>query len=365
MEATYPMMTCKRRAKTLHPTGKIARIAALTAATLACPDALSAADITLKLGHIASEENSWHKGALKFADEVKALTYGKVEVKVFPNESLGKEMDLINGMQLLGTADMTLIGESLQNWAPKAALLGIPYAFRDLDEMDKVVNGPIGEDIRQQITEKAKIIPLAYFARGPRYLTSNRPIKSIDDVKGLKMRVPNVPIFVQFWHNVGASVTPMAFGDVFASLQAKTIKAQENPLAMIKSARFYEVQKYVNRTEHVRSWVYLAIGERSFNRLNSDQKKALQEAAQRAQTYERQLMLGDEQKLEAELKAKGMIFVDTDRAGFIQKSREATLAAVKDDLKPFVLKLYSPPAAKPLERPRFSAWENELTSPSQ
>lgn len=365
MEATYPMMTCHRRAKTLHPNGKIVRIVALTAAALACPDALFAADITLKLGHIANEENSWHKGALKFAEEVKALTNGKVEVKVFPNDSLGKEMDLINGMQLLGTADMTLIGESLQNWAPKAALLAIPYAFKDLDEMDKMVNSPIGEEIKQQITERVKIIPLAYFARGPRYLTSNRPIKTVDDVKGLKMRVPNVPVFVQFWHNAGATVTPMAFGDVFSSLQAKTIKAQENPLAMIKSARFYEVQKYVNRTEHVRSWIYLAIGERAFNKLNADQKKAVQEAAQRAQTYERQLMLADEQKLEAELKAKGMIFIDTDRTGFVQKSREAALAAVKDDLKPFVLKLYSPPAVKQSDRPRIPVWENELATASQ
>ena len=278
--------------------GKIARIVALTAAALACSSALQAADITLKLGHIANEDNSWHKGAVKFAEEVKALTNGKVEVKVFPNDSLGKEMDLINGMQL-GTADMTITGESLQNWAPKAALLAIPYAFKNMAEMDKAVNGPLGEDIKKDIIAKAKVIPLSYFARGPRYLTSKKPIKTIDDVKGLKMRVPNVPVFVQYWRAAGAQPTPMAFGEVFTSLQTGVIDAQENPLALIKSASFFEVQKYVNRTEHVRSWIYLAIGERSFNKLNADQKKAVQEAAKRAQTYERELMLADEKKLEA------------------------------------------------------------------
>lgn len=320
--------------------GKIVRTLAVTAATLACSSTLYAADITLKLGHLANEENSWHKGALKFAEEVKALTNGKVEVKVFPNDALGKEMDLVNGMQL-GTADMTITGESLQNWAPKAALLAIPYAFKDIAAMDKAVNGPLGEEIAKEITEKAKVIPLAYFARGARYLTTNKPIKTVDDAKGLKMRVPNVPVFVQFWRGVGAQPTPMAFGEVFTSLQTGVIEAQENPLALIKSASFFEVQKFVNRTEHVRSWIYLAIGEKSFNKLSADQKKAVQEAAKRAQEYERQIMLADEQKLESELKAKGMTFVDTDQSGFAKKAKEAVLAAAKDELKPTIQKLYA------------------------
>ena len=320
--------------------GRIARIITLSAFALACSSGLYAADITLKLGHLANEDNSWHKGSLKFAEEVKALTKGTVEVKVFANDALGKEMDLINGMQL-GTADMLITGESLQNWAPKAALLAVPYAFKNMDEMDKAVNGPLGEEIKNDIIEKAKVIPLSYFARGPRNLTSNKPIKTVDDVKGLKMRVPNVPIFMQFWRGVGAQPTPMAFGEVFTSLQTGVIDAQENPLALIKSASFFEVQKYVNRTEHVRSWIYLAIGQKSYNKLNAEQKAALQEAAKRAQTYERQLYLADEQKLEAELKAKGMTFIETDQSGFAKKAKEAVMASAKEELKPTIQKLYA------------------------
>jgi TRAP-type transport system periplasmic protein len=320
--------------------GRIARIVTLSALALACSGTLYAANITLKLGHLANEDNSWHKGSLKFAEEVKALSKGTVEVKVFANDALGKEMDLINGMQL-GTVDMQITGESLQNWAPKAALLAVPYAFKNMAEMDKAVNGPLGEEIKKEIIEKAKIIPLTYFARGPRNLTSNKPIKSVDDVKGLKMRVPNVPIFMQFWRGVGAQPTPMAFGEVFTSLQTGVIDAQENPLALIKSASFFEVQKYVNRTEHVRSWIYLAIGEKSYNKLNAEQKAALQEAAKRAQAYERQLYLADEQKLEAELKAKGMTFIETDQTGFAKKAKEAVLASSKEELKPMIQKLYA------------------------
>ena len=324
----------------IHTHKKISRFVLATAAALVCLTPAQAADITLKLGHLANEDNSWHKGALKFAEEVKTLTNGKVEVKVFANDAIGKEMDLINGMQL-GTVDMTITGESLQNWAPKAALLALPYAFKIMADMDKAVNGPLGEEIKKEIQEKAKIIPLAYFARGPRDLTSNKPVKTVDDVKGLKMRVPNVPVFVQFWRAVGAQPTPMAFGEVFTSLQTGVIEAQENPLALIKSASFFEVQKYVNKTEHVRSWIYLAIGEKSFNKLNAEQKQAVQEAAKRAQAYEREIMLGDEKKLEDELKAKGMIFVDTDQSGFAKKAKEAVLSSAKEELKPIIQKLYA------------------------
>jgi tripartite ATP-independent transporter DctP family solute receptor len=299
-----------------------------------------AAEITLKLGHLANEENIWHKASLKFAEEVAALTDGRVEVKVFPNETLGKEIDLINGMQL-GTVDMTITGESLQNWAPMAALLAIPYGYTSLDHMDSVAAGNIGKQIEQQIIERAQIRPLAYFARGPRNLTSNRPIKSPDELNGLKLRVPNVPLFVKVWDELGAQPTPMAFSEVFTSLQNGTIDAQENPLALIKSASFFEVQKYVNLTEHVRSWIYLTIGEQSFAKLTPEDQKAVQEAAKRAQAYERELFLADEEKLADDLKASGMTLVEIDQAAFAVQAKEAVLAGVSEDIRPVVEKLFA------------------------
>ncbi len=320
-------------------TQKIARVALVGFSVVAFASSLYAADVTLKLGHIANAENSWHKASLKFAEEVKTLSKGTVEVQVFPNDSLGKEMDLINGMRL-GTADMTITGESLQNWAPKAALLALPYAFKSMEDMDKAVNGALGAEIKKEVIEKAKVIPLAYFARGPRYLTSKTPVKSVEDVKGLKLRVPNVPVFVQYWRGVGAQPTPMAFGEVFTSLQNGVIDAQENPLALIKSASFFEVQKFVNRTAHVRSWIYLAISERAFTKLNAEQKKAVEEAAKRAQAFEREIMIADEKTLEADLKAKGMTFVDTDQTGFAKSAKDSVLAAAKDEIKPAIQKLY-------------------------
>ncbi|WP_417834793.1 TRAP transporter substrate-binding protein [Thalassospira xiamenensis] len=299
-----------------------------------------AAEVTLKLGHLANEQNSWHKAALKFGEEVSALTDGRIEVQVFPNETLGKEIDLINGMQL-GSVDMTITGESLQNWAPMAALLAVPYAYPTLEDMDAVASGEIGSKIEDQIVEKAQIRPIAYFARGPRNLTSNREIKSPDDLNGLKMRVPNVPLFLDVWKALGAQPTPMAFSEVFTSLQAGTIDAQENPLALIDSASFDEVQKFVNKTEHVRSWIYLTISEITWNNLSDEDKAAVTEAAKRAQAYERDLFAADEERLTKELQEKGMTFVEVDKKAFAAKAKDAVLANVSDEIRPFVEELFA------------------------
>lgn len=311
------------------------------AALLAAPAIKArAADVTLKLGHLANEQNSWHKAALKFGEEVAKLTEGRVEVQVFPNESLGKEIDLINGMQL-GTADMTITGESLQNWAPMAALLAVPYAYLSLEQMDEVASGEIGKQVEAEIIAKAQIRPIAYFARGPRDLTSNREIATPDELNGLKLRVPNVPLFVKTWEALGASPTPMAFSEVFTSLQNGTIDAQENPLALIDSANFNEVQKFVNKTEHVRSWIYLTISEISWGRMSEADQQAVLQAAQTAQAYERELFLADEERLVQVLKDKGMTFVDSDKAAFAAKAKDAVLANVGDEIKPVVEQLFA------------------------
>ncbi len=313
-------------------------LAVLIVTLVAMP--VAAADVTLKLGHLANEGNIWHKACVKFGEELGSLTDGRIKVEVYPNESLGKEMDLINGMQL-GTADMTISGESLQNWAPMAALLAVPYAYKSIEHMDSVASGKIGDKIKAQIVKNARVRPIAYFARGPRNLTTNRPIKSPADLKGLKMRVPNVPLFVDVWKALGANPTPMAFSEVFTSLQNGTIGAQENPLALIKSANFFEVQKYVNKTEHVRSWIYLCISELTWSKLSDADKANVMEAAKRAQAYERELFKADEMKLVGELKAKGMTFVEVDGKAFASKAKDAVLANVKPEIRPIVEDLFN------------------------
>jgi len=298
------------------------------------------ADVTLKLGHLANETNSWHLAAVKFGEELSAKTDGRIEVQVFPNESLGKEIDLINGMQL-GTVDMTITGESLQNWAPMAALLAVPYAYQSLEHMDEVASGSVGQDIKAEIIDKAKVRPIAYFARGPRNLTSKRPITSPSELDGMKLRVPNVPLFVDVWKSLGASPTPMAFSEVFTSLQNGVIDGQENPLALIRSANFNEVQGYVNQTEHVRSWIYMTIAESTWSKMSDEDQAAVESAAAVAQEYERGLLLESLAEDQAYLESKGMEFVEVDGAAFQAAAKDAVLANVAPEIKPIVEKMFA------------------------
>jgi tripartite ATP-independent transporter DctP family solute receptor len=300
--------------------------------------AASGTTYTLKFGHLANETNTWHLGALKFKELVEQRSEGRIKVTVYPNSQLGKEMDLINSIQL-GTADMTITGESLQNWAPKAALLAVPYAFDSAEQMRAAASGPVGEEIRSQITEKTGLVPLAFFERGPRHLTTNRPIKTPDDLNGLKIRVPNVPLFVKVWEELGAKPTPMAFSEVFTSLQQNTIEAQENPLSLIDSASFFEVQKNVNLTAHVRSWIYVVIGEEKLNSLPEDLQSIVRQAAADMQAYEHDLFLAEETKLRTKLEEKGMTFVDSDQAAFAAKARTAVMNALNDEQRALLERL--------------------------
>lgn len=237
-----------------------------------------------KLGHNANTDHIWHETAVKFSEGVESKTNGKVKVKIFPNGQLGSETDMINSVRL-GTLDMVLTGETLQNWAPKAALMAVPYAFRDLNHMNTVLNGEIGQEIKENIQTNAGLIPLYYHERAPRNLTTNREIKSVGDLKGMIIRVPDVPIFVKTWEKLEAKPTPMSLQEVFTSLQQNTIHAQENPYDLIYSLGFYEVQKYAYETEHVIQWIYATVGEKQFNKLTPEQQTAVLEAAEEAQVF--------------------------------------------------------------------------------
>ena len=241
-------------------------------------------NVEWKLGHNANTDHIWHKTAVEFSKLVEKKSGGKMTVKVFPNGQLGSETDMINSVRL-GTLDMVLTGETLQNWAPKAALMAVPYAFRDLDQMRRVLNGPIGNEIKSDIEAKAGLIPLYYHERAPRNLTTNRDIKNLNDIKGMIIRVPDVPVFVKTWEVLGAKPTPMALQEVFTSLQQNTIQAQENPYDLIDSLGFNEVQKYAYETEHVIQWIYATVGKKQFEKLTPELKKVVLESASESQKY--------------------------------------------------------------------------------
>lgn len=261
--------------------------------------------VVLKLGHVNSDKDLWQDASLKFAELVNQKTGGKVKVEVYPSSQLGNDRDMAEGLQM-GSVDFALIAGVLGNFEPTIQLLEMPYLFRDDNHLRKVLYGPIGQEIFDKMLKNTGIRGLAYWDRGPRQVTSNKPINSPADLKGLKIRVPEIPPMVAAWKAMGANPTPMAFGEVYTALQQHTIDAQENPIPIIYSARFYEVQKYLALTNHKYEYVILAMSDKTYQKLTPDQQKAVEEAAKEAADYYNNLVTTSTDKMLQELKDKGM-----------------------------------------------------------
>ena len=286
----------------------------------------------LRASLLVNEDHTVYKGFEYFSKILKERSKGRLNLQVYPSEQLAKEIEAIRLIQA-EVIDMTVTSSMLNNWFEIAALCELPFFFKDTIEVKKFINGPFGKQMEDQMINVTGLRPLGYFQRGARHLTSNRPIKHPDDLQGLIVRVPNVPSFVTTWESLGAKPTPMAFSEVFTSLQQGTIEAQENPFAFIKNAGFYEVQKYLNLTGHVLGWGYPVIGEKQFKKLPEDLKPILLEAAKDMQRYEHQLFLENETKIITELKAKGMQFIDVDKEAFIKKSEKAIFNSLSPDMQ--------------------------------
>lgn len=293
--------------------------------------------IVWKFGHLSNTDHLWNKTAEKFAELVAAKTDGKIEVKVYPNEQLGNEMDTLNMIQN-GTADLTITGESMAAYAPKAALMAVPYAIENTDMMYKLIASDLGKEIENEIIEKVNVKPLYFHVRAPRNLTSNYPISTPADLNGFKMRVPNVPLFLDAWKAAGAQPQVMAFSEVFTGLQQNVIAGQENPYDLIYSASFYEVQKYVNETEHVNSWIYVVLGKNQYDALTPELREKVEEAAEETQKFADDLFVAEIADYKQKLIDKGMIInSDVDKAAF----REAMKPAIQNTLNEEQLDLYN------------------------
>jgi len=286
-----------------------------------------AADVTLKLGHIADPANPYAQGGQKFADLVAEKSDGTMEIQVFPSSQLGNQRDLVEGLTL-GTVDMCLTSTAvLGNFLPQAAVFDLPFIFRDRDHTYKALDS-IGMDIAKDL-EPRGIKVLAYFENGVRNMTNNvRPVREPADMEGLKIRVMEQPIYISMMKALGANPTPMAFGELFTALQQGVVDGQENPAAHIYTKRFFEVQKYISFTEHTYSAEPMLISMISWNKLTPEQQEIMIEAAEEAKDWQRQLSQDLENGYWDKIRESGKseIIEDVDREAFM----EATASVWKD-----------------------------------
>jgi len=303
-------------------------IMTLIVGLLAMSCAAFAADYTLSLGHIQSEDDSWHKAALAFEEYVEEKSEGRIEVEVYPNSQLGSEVDMLTSILMQSGCDITYTGESMQTYEPDLGMIGMPYLIQSDEHMEAVLNGEPGKKF-EALMENAGMKVIGYFTRGPRYITSNRKIESIADCQNLLIRTPQSPMTVAAFEALGAKPTPMALNEVFTSLQSGTIEAQENPYAFIYNQSFYEVQKYLIKTAHLRAWVYIAMGKAQFDALPEDLQQIVLDGGKYAQDEEHKLFLENEIEFENFLKEK-MEFIEVDQKAFAEAMIAGVLPTLTD-----------------------------------
>ncbi|WP_423408317.1 TRAP transporter substrate-binding protein [Heyndrickxia sp. MSNUG] len=276
--------------------------------------------VKLKLGHIAAENDPWHLGAKKFAELVKEKTNGSVEIDLYASSTLGNDRDLIEGMQL-GSVDFALVAGVLSNFYEPYAILELPYLFRDREHMQSVLYGEVGDKLKEDLLANTQVRGLEFWERTPRQLTANKKITSPADLEGIKIRVPEIPASIAAWKAMGATPTPMAFSEVYSSLQTGVIDAQENPVALIESTKLNEVQKYMINTNHVYGYVMLTMSDSTYKKLSKNQQKAIEEAAKEATEYENKIVYEQEKELLEKLTSAGMEVVDVDTEPFMEKAK--------------------------------------------
>ena len=220
---------------------------------LGCLTATTAprAQTTLKWAHVYEISEPYHTWALWAADEIAKRTDGRYKVEVFPASSLGKESDINEGLGL-GTVDIIYTGQLFAGrfYGP-IAIGGAPFVFRDYDHWAKFRDERPVSRARRRLQKATgnHVVTLTYY--GERQTTSNKEILKPEDMAGLKIRVPDAPLYKMFPEAVGANPTPIAFAEVYLALQTGTVDAQENPLPTIQAKKFYEVQKYIALTGHI------------------------------------------------------------------------------------------------------------------
>jgi TRAP-type transport system periplasmic protein len=261
----------------------------------------------LKLASLTPASHTYNQAAARFAELVKERSNGRIQATVYPDVQLGKgERELLEAVQQ-GTIDI-YVGSTgpISGFNPNIGILDLPFLFNDYGHVDKVLDGPIGQKLLDDL-EKAQFKALAFWENGFRNLTnSRRAVRVPADARGLKIRTMENRMHMAAWEAVGANPVPMAWGEVYMALQQGTIDGQENPIAVIHSAKIYEVQKYLSMTQHVYSPAVLIVSLKKWQSMPRQDQEMLLKTAREVALYERQLGRDMEEKQIAELSDRGM-----------------------------------------------------------
>jgi tripartite ATP-independent transporter DctP family solute receptor len=315
-------------------------ISAIAAASLAAlaPSAF-AAKFNLKLGHAVNTTDGQHAAAVKMAELVKQRTNGDVEITIYPANQLGNDAAMINGARG-GTIDIVSSGASNYNGiVANTAAMELPFVFRSAQHAYTVLDGPVGTGVLNELAPHG-LKGLAYWENGWRAFTNNkRPVRTPDDLKGLKIRSTPNPYHIQAFKLLGMNPSPMPIAELYTALETGTFDAQEHPINVTWSAKFYEVQKHLTVSNHVYSPLILAMNKAKFDSLPANVQTIVVDAAREAAKYQRDLNAQNAGKVVAELKKAGMQVVENvDMAPFQKIVSESIAKTFAEKNGPALLK---------------------------
>jgi tripartite ATP-independent transporter DctP family solute receptor len=262
--------------------------------------------------------------AKEMADAIRAETKGRVDIQIFPNNQLGGDTDMLSQVRSGGIEFFTLSGLILATLVPSASITGIGFAFPDYDTVWKALDGDLGAFVRAQIAKSNLIAMDKIWDNGFRQITSStRPIQSADDLKGMKIRVPPSPLWTSMFKAFDAAPTSINFAETYSALQTKVVEGQENPLAVIATAKLYEVQKFCSLTNHMWDGFWFLANKKAWDRLPEDLRVIVARNINAAGMKERADVAALNAGLQKELSDKGLVFNQPKTDSFRDHLRKA------------------------------------------
>ncbi|NBI12415.1 DctP family TRAP transporter solute-binding subunit [[Haemophilus] felis] len=263
-------------------------------------------EMKLRFGYEAPRTDTQHLAAKKFNTLLKQKTKNELALSLFPDSTLGNAQTMISGVRG-GTIDIEMSGSpNFSGLEPKLNVIDIPFIFKDRAHVYSVLDGEIGQMLLKSLESKG-LKGLAFWEVGFRSFTnSKRPVSRPEDIKGLKVRTNQNPMYIQAFSLLGGNPVPMPLSELYTALETRAVDAQEHPVGIFWSAKLYEVQKYLSLTNHGYTPLIVVMNKKKFDSLPSNLQTAIVEAAQEAGKYQRQLNLENEQTLLAKLKKAGI-----------------------------------------------------------
>ena len=281
----------------------------------------------IKFAFANTADSAHGLGATRFADLVAQKSGGKLKVKLYPGGTLGGEVVVASSMQG-GTIEMSMMGPGLLTGMDKEfGIFDTPFLFDSFQEVDTVLDGPMGRKLLDKLPSKG-LVGLSYWDHGFRIVTnSKRPIVKAEDLQGLKIRVQQIPVFIDAFNTLGANAVPLPFTELYTALEQKAVDGQENPYVSVEVTKFYEVQKYASGTRHAYSPLLVLAGKKFWDQLSEDERRILQDAANEVKPYQRKVSRELDVKAVDALKGHGML---------VNEVSSQERARMRDKLQPVI-----------------------------